>query len=276
MKCPGLRPYCIAAAAVGLAVAGCQWAEALPERNDFETARRDATALGQSSRTFELLSRAAAQVAEYERRLTRLKSAESEDFRRFGAADDPRFVWAHEAECCILLMLAASETPPADPEARMKAPARLLLEFDQAVGWARLAVRRELPRDDARLEAALLMLRLSTGWEEERILSFDYSSLPEPGKAPRFSAPERSTAECGVETVRATLALLALTVESPMPGRSKIDAALKRPRAARIALAESYLRTAAGELDAKRSDDALALWRIALARLELEKVFPGR
>lgn len=273
------RPFrvtlCLPGAALWLALVGCGTAEAPPEQDDLASACRAAVELRLDPRTFELLSNAADRVVGYERQLARLKSAEKEDLRRFGAADDPRFVWAHEAECCVRLMLLASESPQADPEVGMKQAARKLLEFEQAVAWARLAACMERRRGDAELDAALLTLRLSTGWPEERILGFDFSSLPEPGKPPEFAFPERGTAECAAETLRATESLLLLAGRSPRPEPKEVAAALARVRNARIALAESYLRLALRQLAAGRGPAALAAWRIAMARYELEKSFPG-
>lgn len=260
---------------LGLFAAGCGTMDAPDERGDLDSACRSAVELRLDPRTFEILSSAAGRVVGYEHQLTRLKSAENGDFRRFGAADDPRFVWAHEAECCLRLMQAAEEDPPADPEPLVKTVARKLLIFEQHVGWARFAACRELPRGNADLEAALLTLRLATGWPEERIFGFDFASLPEPGKEPRFDSPERSTEQCGVDLVRVTTELLALGVRSPMPEKKVLENAAARVRSARVALAECYLRRAFRELEAERSAASLAAWRIALARYELEKSFPG-
>lgn len=275
MKFRSFRLTVAPVAALCLALAGCRMADAPAERDDLDSACRAAVELRLAPRTFELLANAADRVVGYERQVMRLKSAEKEDFRRFGAADDPRFVWAHEAECCVRLMLFTAASPQSDPEPGMKRVARKLLEFEQAVAWARLGECADAPRGNAELEAALLTLRISTGWPEERILAFDLTSLPEPGKAPEFAFPERSTAECAVDTLRATEALLALAAKSPMPGPEEIGAALDKVRAARLALAESYLRTALRRLASDRSPAALAAWRIAMARYELERSFPG-
>lgn len=270
-----LRMLAASGAALCVALAGCRAAAVRTEaRDDFASAYRAAEENKLGPRTFELLSATADGVVEYERRMARLKSAEKEDFARFGAADDPRFVWAHEAECCVHLALAADRTPALDPEAETRKAARRLLRFEQLAVWARLAARREAPRGDAELEGALLALRISTGWPEERILDFDFDSLPQPPeKFPRSAG--RSAAECGAELVRATEALLALAVRSPRPGMREIEAAFARVRAARVALAQSYVRRAEKELESRRSEDALGAWRIAAARCELEKVFPG-
>jgi len=260
---------------LGLLAAGCATMDAPEERADLDSACRSAVELRLAPRTFEILSAAAGRVVGYERQLTRLKSAENGDFGRFGAADDPRFVWAHEAECCLRLMQAAEEDPPADPEPLVKAAAKLLLVFEQHVGWARFAACRELPRGNADLEAALLTLRLATGWPDERIYGFDFSSLPEPGKEPRFVFPERSVKQCGADLVRVTTELLALGMRSPMPEKAVLVNAAERVRSARIALAGCYLRGALRELKKERSAASLAAWRIARARYELEKAFPG-
>ena len=260
---------------LGLFAAGCGTMEAPEERSDLDSACRSAVELRLAPRTFEILSAAAGRVVGYERQMTRLNSAENSDFRRFGAADDPRFVWAHEAECCLRLMQAAEETPPADPEPLVKAAARRLLVFEQHVGWARFAACRELPRGNAELESALLTLRLATGWPEERIYGFDFASLPEPGSEPRFAFPERSAEQCGADLVRVTTELLALGVRSPMPEKTVLENAASRVRSARVALAECYLRQAFRDLKAERNAASLAAWRIARARYELEKSFPG-
>ena len=272
-----LRPA-VVAAALCAAVSGCRMAGAASERDDLDSACRAAVELRLTPRTFELLSRAADQVVGHERQLVRLEAAAREDLGRFGAADDPRFVWAHEMEICVRLMLAAGDAPTADPEPSVRAAAWLLLEFEQAAAWARFAACRERSRDDAEFEAALLNLRISTGWEDERIFGFSFDSLPTPGDGDseyRFEFPERDTTERGVETVRATAALLTLAATSPTPERAKFDAALERLEAARRALAESYLRRAERRLESERSDAALAAWRIARARCELERSFPG-
>ena len=75
--------------------------------------------------------------------------------------------------------------------------------------------------------------------------------------------------------MRATEALLALTVKSPRPEPREIEAALDRVRRARRNLAHIYLQRAEDEVVKERSEAAVAAWRIAAARYELEKVFPG-
>ncbi len=270
------RGFGSVAGALIFAVAGCRTAEPVRQRDDLASANRAAIELRLAPRTFELLSNAADRVVGCERRLARLKSAEKEDFRRFGAADDPRFAWAHDAECCMRLALAADKTPAPDPEAEMRKIAGRLLEFEQSVAWARLAARREAPRGDAELEAALLALRISTGWSEERILDFDFDSLPSPPEAITTSFFMRGgIAEHGARLVRATEELLALAVKSPRPEPSEIEAALDRVRGARQNLASIYLQRAEDEVVKERSDAAVAAWRIAAARFELERSFPG-
>ena len=81
--------------------------------------------------------------------------------------------------------------------------------------------------------------------------------------------------ECGDELLRATAELLALTAKSPPPGEAEKAAALKRLREARVALAECYLHREWKNWRADASDVALDGWRIARARYELEKSFPG-
>ena len=273
MKFLGFAPV---AAALIFAVAGCRTADAPAKRDDLASACRAAVERRLAPRTFELLSHAADRVVGCERQLTRLKSAEKEDFRRFGAADDPRFDWAHDAECCMHLALAADKTPAPDPEAEMRKVAGRLLKFEQSVAWARLAACREAPRGDAGLEAALLTLRISTGWSEERILNFDFDSLPAPPEAITISLViSGSVAERGAELVRATEALLALAVKSPRPEPREIEAALDRVRRARWNLAGLYLQQASDEVVKTRSAAAVAAWRIAAARDELEMSFPG-
>ena len=263
--------------ALCLALAGCRTADSPAKRDDLRSAFSTAADKKLDPRTFEILSRAAAvQVSGYERRLERLKSAEKEDFGRFGAADDPRFVWAHEAECCVHLMMSADKKPVSDPESEMKEVARRLLEFEQFVAWARLAAGREAPRGDAGLEAALLTLRISTGWPEERIMAFDFDSLPTPPEKITTSFVLRgSAAEHGTGLVRATEELLVLAVRSPDPKRPELEAALGRVRSARRDLAWIYLQRAEDEVVKERNEVTVAAWRIAKARYELEKGFPG-
>ncbi len=106
-------------------------------------------------------------------------------------------------------------------------------------------------------------------------MSFDFYSLPVPEKEPPPGRPKRTVDECGAELLSATRALLALAAASPPPEREKLDAALARVRSARLALAECYLYRAWEGLRVGRDPGALAAWRIARARNELEKSFPG-
>ena len=237
--------------------------------DDLDSACDDAVERRLEPRTFELLSRMADLVVSRERQLAQYEASGNEYFRVFGAGDDPRFVWAHEVEC--YMRFAASP----DPEPRVRVVARKLLEFEQAREWANLAQFRERPRSDAGLDAALMALRISTGWSEERIMSFDFDSLPAPGREPPPVDPERSVEACGAELLRATRALLALAAASPPPEKPELEAALDAVRSARIALAECYLYRALVRLGVDRSPGTLAAWRIARARLELEKSFSG-
>ena len=237
--------------------------------DDLASACDDAVGRRLEPRTFELLSRMADLVVSRERQLAHFEAAGDEYFRVFDAGRDPRFVWAHEVECYVRLATSS------DPEPRMREVARRLLEFEQAREWANLAGVRELPRSDARLDAALMALRISTGWSEERIMSFDFDSLPVPDKEPPPVRPERTVELCGAELLRATRTLLALAAASPPPGKAELEAALTRVRSARVGLAECYLYRAWEELRSGRSSVALAAWRIAKARLDLEKSFPG-
>jgi len=237
--------------------------------DDLDSACDDAVERRLEPRTFELLSRMADLVVSRERQLAHFEAAGNEYFRAFGAGNDPRFVWAHEVECYVQLAAAS------DPEPRMREVARRLLEFEQARDWAVLAGVRELPRSDARLDAALMALRISTGWSEERIMSFDFDSLPVPEKALPPVRPQRSVEACGAELLRATRALLALAAASPPPEKPELEAAQTRVRSARVALAECYLHRAWEGLRSGRSPATLAAWRIAKARYELEKSFSG-
>ena len=265
-----LRPPGVTLAlAALLAFAGCRTAEPIPEQDDLASARRAAVERRLDPRTFELLSRMAELVVARERQLAHFASVGKEYFRVFGAGGDPRFDWAHEVECCVLLAGVS------DPEPRMREVARRLLEFEQAHVWADLAQFRELPRTDARLDAALLAVRIATGWPEERIMAFDFDSLPFPDKVSAPAAPAKSVDECGDELLRATTELLKLAAKSPPPEPAVTEAALGRLRAARIALAECYLYREWKKLRAEKSAASLAAWRIALARYRLEKSFPG-
>lgn len=255
------------AAVLCVAASGCRTTEPPPERDDLASARRAAVERRLDPRTFELLSRMAGLVVARERQLAQYGSVGKEYFRVFGATRDPRFAWAHEVECCVLL----AGVP--DPEPRMRKVARRMLEFEQSWEWANLAYFRELPRSDARLEAALIALRISTGWPEERIMMFDFDSLPFPDMEPAPAAPEKSVDECGMELLRATADLLKLAAKSPPPDKAVTDAALRRLREARIALAKCYLYREWKNLRAEESAAALAGWRIAKARCELEKSF---
>lgn len=255
--------------ALVLAFAGCRpiWRPNVPD--DLSAACDDAVERRLDPRTFELLSRMADLVVSRERQLAQYETVGKEYFRVFGAGDDPRFVWAHEAECCVRLAAVS------DPEPRMRNAARLLLEFEQACEWANLAEFRDLPRSDARLDAALMALRISTGWPEERMMSFDFDSLPVPEKEPPPVRPKRTVEACGAELLSATRALLTLSAASPPPEKPQLEAALERVRAARLELAECYLYRAWEGLNSGRTPGALAAWRIARARQELEKSFPG-
>ena len=251
-----------------LALAGCRsWRPNGPD--DLDSACDDAVERRLEPRTFELLSRMADLVVARERQLAHFEAAGNEYFRVFGAGDDPRFVWAHEVECYV--RFAASS----DPEPRVREVARRLLEFEQAREWAFLAAMRERPRSDAGFDAALMALRISTGWSEERILGFDFDSLPVPEKEPPPVRPKRSVEACGAELLRATRELLALAAASPAPEKTELEAAQSRVRSARVALAESSLYRAWEGLRSDRDPVALAAWRTARARLELEKSFPG-
>lgn len=255
--------------AAALVLAGCRamWRANGPD--DLDSACDDAVERRLEPRTFELLSRMADLVVARERQLAHFEAAGNDYFRVFGAGNDPRFVWAHEVECYV--RFAASS----DPEPRVREVARQLLEFEQSCEWANLAQFRELPRSDARLDAALMALRISTGWSEERIMSFDFDSLPVPGTEPLPVRPERSVEACGAELLRATRELLSLAAASPPPEKTVLEAAQTRVRSARVALAECYLDRAWKGLRSGRSPATLAAWRIANARYELEKSFPG-
>ena len=255
--------------AAALVLAGCRamWRSNGPD--DLNSACDDAVERRLEPRTFELLSRMADLVVARERQLAQYEAFGKEYFRVFGARNDPRFVWAHEVECYV--RFAASS----DPEPRVREVARQLLEFEQACEWAFLAEVRERPRSDAGLDAALMALRISTGWSEERILSFDFASLPVPGKEPPPVDPERSVEACGAELLRATRELLALAAASPPPEKTALEAARTRVCSSRVALAECYLRQAWKNLLAGRNAATLAAWRIANARYELEKSLSG-
>lgn len=265
--------FALPAAALAAFLSGCFSAKPYPG-GDFAVACRAAETLLLRSRVFDQLTLVANRAVGHERQLMRLETAEREDLRRLGAADDPRFSWAHEAECFVEFLLPPESDPPAAPEARMEKIVRQLLKFEQAVAWARFDACRERPRGDRELEAVLMTLRISTSWPEDRIYEFDFATLPHPGKTPALRIAKRDANVCGIEALRATSALLSLAVRSPEPDKAAYENALARSRAARIALAGTYLAEAQARWKRDQSPAALAEWRIARARYDLEKNFP--
>jgi len=255
------------AAVLAAGCSGCRTAPA--PRNDLKTACRTAVERRLTPRTVELVEALADRHVGRERQLARIEAAVTEDFRRFGAADDPRFVWAHEVECYarMLHLPAASGAAPAE---RLIPAARCLLKFEQQSNWAKLALCRD---SAAEREGAVLALRLATGWSEERILDFDFSSLPEPESSEAELPAPGNLAELGAQTARRAAELLTLCGDTEAKPET-VKAALRRSAEARIALAECYLNRARQRWRQERSPAALAEWRIADARYELEKSFP--
>ena len=259
----------LTAALLLCAVAGCRTAP--PPRSDLDTACRAAVERRLAPRTVELLESLADRHVGRERQLARLESAVSEDFRRFGAADDPRFVWAHEVECYARMVLLPDASGAA-PATRLEPVARRLLEFEQHLEWARLAACGDAA---AEREAPIIALRLATGWNEERILAFDFSSLPEPeNSAPAALPAQGNIAELGAQLSRRTAELLTLCGDAAAKPAT-VEAVLRRSAEARVALAAGYLSRALARWRQEKSPAALAAWRIARARYDLEKSFPG-
>jgi len=262
--------YLPAAALLLAACCGAGCRTAAPPRGDLAAAYRAARERRLTPRTVELLENLADRHVARERQLARLETAIGEDFRRFGAADDPRFVWAHEMEC-YARMMHLPERSGAAPAERLKPVAEKLLKFEQQVNWAKLAACRDSVTER---EAPVLALRLATGWDEARILGFDFASLPEPPTTAASSpAPAADPAELGARVVRRAAELLTLCDGRPAETAAVLTA-LRNSAAARQALAECYLALAEHRLRRDHSPAALAAWRIARARNELEKSFP--
>lgn len=262
-----LRPCLLLTAAVCASViAGCRTAEV--PRGDLDTACRAAVERRLTPRTMELLENLADRHVGRERQLARIEAAANEDFRRFGAADDPRFVWAHEVECYAQLLLP--DPSGRSPAARLEPVARRLLEFEQQLEWARLAACRD---SAAEREAPLLALRIATGWSEKRILGFDFSSLPEPRKSAVPGAPADPVGP-GVQAARRAAELLTLCGDDTAQPEA-LRAALQSSAEARRKLAECYLNRALRRWRQEKTPAALAEWRIARARYDLEKSFPA-
>lgn len=255
-------------AAALVAAAGCVSVER-PTHDTFDKAVRVAVERRLLPRTYELLESLADRHVGRERQLARLETAITEDFSRFDAADDPRFVWAHEVEnyARMLYLPPAEDTSPAT---RLRPAALRLIKFEMSVDLSRLAVCRD---SAAEREQVLLALRLATGWSDARLLGFDFSSLPPPEKLP---APKSSgdPAACGAQLVRLSAELLALCGGVNVPS-STVEKAIAKLREARLALAESYLDRAAKAYRGGETPARLAAWRIAAARLVLERGFPG-
>lgn len=219
-------------------------------------------------RTVEFLEALADRHVGRERQLARLEAAEREDFGMFTAENDPRFMWALEAECWARLLLLP-RVSGATPEERMEPVAAELLKFEQKVQWAKLDELRKRPASDTEREACLLALALSTGWSGERILGFDFSSLPRPesgGKAAPMPAGDP-----GREVVKTAAEVLLLASQVPAPSDKAVENKLSELRRARIALAERYLAPAEASLRSGADGSALTAWRIARARCDLEK-----
>lgn len=265
MKC--FRPYLLLTAAVFISgIVGCRTAEVT--RGDLDAACRAAVERRLTPRTMELLENLADRHVGRDRQLARIEAAANEDFRRFGAADDPRFVWSHEVECYAQLLLP--DPSGRSPAARLEPVARRLLEFEQQLEWARLAACRD---SAAEREAPLLALRLATGWSEQRILGFDFSSLPEPGKSAAAGALA-DPVEPGARAARFAAELLTLCGDDKAQPEA-FRAALRSSAEARRKLAECYLNRALLRWRQEKTPAALAEWRIARARYDLEKSFPA-
>ena len=157
----------VTAAVLLIAAAGCR-STVQPTHDTFDKVVRTAVERRLLPRTYELLESLADRHVGRERQLARLETAITEDFSRFGAADDPRFVWAHEVECYARMLYL----PPAtdnSPAAQMRPAARRLIKFELSVDLSRLAACRD---SAAEREKVLLALRLATGWPDERLLGF--------------------------------------------------------------------------------------------------------
>ena len=253
--------------AVMLGAAGCRAPEVA--RTDFATARAAAAERRKLPRTVEFLEALADRHVDRERRIARLSAAEHEDFSAFNAENDPRFMWALEADCWAEIMLSPGSEPDMTPEARVTPVVEKLLEFEQAVWWARLAALRDAPADDPRREECLLTLGLTTGWGAERIMAFDFSSLP----LPKPDAGKSPIPACdpGREVVKTAAELLLMSSRVPPPEPGAVSAKLRELRRWRLALAARYLAEAETRWRSAPDAASLAAWRIARARYELEK-----
>ena len=259
----------LVAAAALLISAGCRSTAVQPTHDTFDRVCRVAEERRLLPRTYELLESLADRHVGRERQLARLETAITEDFSRFNAADDPRFVWAHEVESYARMLYLPPEGD-VSPATRMRPAARRLIRFEQTVNLARLAASGD---SAAEREQLLLALRLATGWPDERILGFDFSSLPVPESLP-VAESSGTPDSCGAQLVRLSAELLALCGRVDIP-TSVGEKELAKLRDARIALAESYLARAVREWRDGETPARLAAWRIAAARRELERDFPG-
>jgi len=262
-----LASLILASALLG-GVAGCRSTQQQPTHDTFDRVCRVAEERRLLPRTYELLESLADRHVGRERQLARLETAITEDFSRFDAADDPRFVWAHEVESYARMLYLPPEGD-VSPATRMRPAARRLIRFEQTVNLARLAAVGSA----AEREQVLLALRLATGWQDERILGFDFSSLPVPENLPVAESSGTPDA-CGAQLVRLSAELLALCGRVDIP-TSVVERELAKLRDARVALAESYLARAVREWRDGETPARLAAWRIAAARRELERDFPG-
>lgn len=258
-------------AAVSLFVAGCRVPEA--PRTDLAAACAAAAERRKLPRTVELMETLADRHVGRERQLARLAAAEREDFSAFSAENDPRFMWALEVCCWAELMFLPPPSATAGPETRMEATALRLLEFEQAVWWAKLASLAEAPASDPDKEACLLALELTTGWSRARIGAFDFSSLPRPGSEARSVSGEAG--DPGKRVVTTAAELLTLASQIPPPERGAVEEKIAELNRARRALARHYLAAADRRRRSSPDPAALAQWRIARARLRLENSLSG-
>lgn len=243
------------------------------ERADLDAAVTSAIERRAVPRTVEFLERLADRQVERERQLAQLAAAEREEFTDFTAENDPRFMWALEAECWARVIF---NPDPAGPEALISPTARQLLEFEQSVLWAKLDMLRRDPAAERERAGCLLALGMTTGWSEDRLARFDFSSLPKPEpKVEEQSEPREDAEDPGKALVMLAAELLVLSAQAPPP-REEIESHLTKLSAARIALAKRYLDKAEKRLREAPDDAAVAEWRIARARYRLERAVSGR
>ncbi len=256
-----------------VSLAGCRVTPSLPPA-DFHSACASAFQRRGLPRTVELLEQLAGRHAGRERQLARLNSATAEEFRGLTAENDPRFMWALEAECCVRMLLLPEPAQAGGMEARMEPVALRLLEFEQAVWWAKFAACRDNGPTDREREECLLALALTTGWEESRIVSFDFSTLPLPEGEMRTEEQAADVPDPGAAVIASAAELLRLSGSALVPELAGTKDKLAISRQARIALASRYLRDAERGWRENPSAATLSSWRIARARYLLESALP--